>query len=168
MFCELVMVYCQRAKFKLKRFSEFLLGTLKIFIHCKATIIKSSTRECLQRYAIFQIVELFHKLRVLLFVEPGVPLYLTGNPNEEDFSRLVLQWQPPRDLNGDIQKYRIHYSRNASDHKWKYVDVNGTELRKEISGLKAGTTYYFKMQARTKKGWGVISTVMKIATLSGN
>lgn len=98
--------------------------------------------------------------------KPGVPLYLTGNPNEEDFSRLALQWQPPRDLNGGILKYRIYYSRNASDHKWKYVDVNGTELTKEISGLKAGTTYYFKIQARTKKGWGVFSRVMKIATLS--
>ena len=93
---------------------------------------------------------LFHKVGVLLLVEPGVPLYLTGNPNEEDFSRLALQWQPPRELNGDILKYRIYYSRYASDHKWKYVDVNGMELRKEITGLKAGTTYYFKIQARTK------------------
>lgn len=100
--------------------------------------------------------------------KPGVPIYLTGNPNEEDFTRLTLQWQPPQELNGHILEYRIYYTKNvnASDGKWKSVDVIEHKLTKEISGLQSGTTYYFKMQARTKKGWGPLSKVTKIATLS--
>ena len=39
-------------------------------------------------------------------------------------------------------------------------------LTKEISGLKPGTLYYFKMQARTKKGWGPLSNKEGAATLS--
>ena len=90
---------------------------------------------------------------------------LTGNPNEQNFTRLTLHWQPPLDPNGDILRYRIYYSANpnASINDWKYVFADGLKWTKEISGLQPGVTYYFKMQARTKKGWGPLSRKKKIS-----
>ena len=92
---------------------------------------------------------------------------LTGNPNEQDLSRLTLQWQPPLEHTGHILAYRIYYSINASasHEKWRSVEVDGSSLTKEISGLKPGTAYYFKMQARTKKGWGPMTSKKKVSTL---
>ena len=90
---------------------------------------------------------------------------LTGNPNEQNFTRLTLHWQPPLQPNGDILRYRIYYSTNAnaSLDGWKSVFADGLKLTKEISGLQPGATYYFRMQARTKKGWGPLSRKKKIS-----
>ena len=111
-------------------------------------------------------------LTVSLFLslkEPGPPMDLTGDPNEENFTRLSLHWQPPLELNGNILKYRIYYSTNvnASFKTWKSVEAEGSKLTKQITGLKPGTTYYFKMQAKTKKGWGPLSNTKGVATLTG-
>ncbi|KAM7446448.1 putative aminophospholipid-translocase [Porites harrisoni] len=102
--------------------------------------------------------------------KPGPPMHLTGNPNETNFTRLTLNWQPPRALNGPVLEYRIFYSKNSSapDEKWKSVKADGSSLTKEISGLKPGTAYFFKMQARTKKGWGPMSSPKKFSTLSSS
>ena len=95
-------------------------------------------------------------------------MHLTGNPNEKDLTRLTLNWQPPRALNGRLLEYRIFYSTNSSapDEKWEFVTADGSSLTKEISGLKPGTAYFFKMQARTKKGWGPMSSPKNFSTLS--
>ena len=93
-------------------------------------------------------------------------MHLTGNPNETNFTRLTLNWQPPRALNGPVLEYRIFYSTNSSAVQWKSVKADGSSLTKEISGLKPGTAYFFKMQARTKKGWGPMSSPKKFSTLS--
>ena len=93
-------------------------------------------------------------------------MHLTGNPNETNFTCLTLNWQPPRALNGPVLEYRIFYSTNSSAVQWKSVKADGSSLTKEISGLKPGTAYFFKMQARTKKGWGPMSSPKKFSTLS--
>ena len=93
-------------------------------------------------------------------------MHLTGNPNETDLTRLRLNWQPPRPSNGPVLEYRIFYTTNSSAVQWKSVKADGSSLTKEISGLKPGTAYFFKMQARTKKGWGPMSSPKKFSTLS--
>ena len=95
-------------------------------------------------------------------------MHLTGNPHETDLTRLTLNWQPPHALNGALLEYRIFYSSNSSapDEKWKFVKADGSSLTKEISGLKPGTAYFFKMKARTKKGWGPMSSPKNFSTLS--
>ncbi|KAL9985599.1 hypothetical protein ACROYT_G008021 [Oculina patagonica] len=101
--------------------------------------------------------------------KPGPPMDLTGNPDEVDFTRLSLHWQPPLELNGHILKYRIYYSTNvnASLKTWKVVEAEGSKLTKQISSLTPGTIYYFQMQAKTKKGWGPLAIIKKpVATLT--
>jgi len=95
---------------------------------------------------------------------------LTGNPDEKDFTRLSLHWQPPLELNGHIVKYRIYYSTNvnASLKTWQAVEAEGSKLTKQINGLKPGTAYYFQMQAKTTKGWGPMSEKEEVSTLTGN
>ena len=94
---------------------------------------------------------------------------LTGDPDEEDFTKLSLHWQPPLELNGHILKYRIYYSTNvnASVKTWDAVEAEGSKLTKQISSLEPGTTYYFRMQAKTKKGWGPLSKTEEASTLTG-
>ena len=101
--------------------------------------------------------------------EPGAPRDITDNPHDKNVTRLTLQWQPPLEPNGVILEYRIYYSTNvnASEDKWQNVTTGGVVMTKEILSLQPETTYYFKMQARTKKGWGPMSTIEKIATLPG-
>lgn len=101
--------------------------------------------------------------------EPGAPRDLTDNPHDKNVAVLTLQWQPPLEPNGVIREYRIYYSTNAnaSTDKWQNLTADGEVMTKEISGLQPETTYYFKMQARTKKGWGPMSKTKKIDTLPG-
>lgn len=100
--------------------------------------------------------------------KPGPPTDLTGSPDEKNFTQMALQWQPPREPNGNITKYRIYYTTdpNIPVQDWKYVEADGSKLTKEITGLKPGTTYYFEMQARTRKGWGRHSKRQNASTLS--
>lgn len=96
---------------------------------------------------------------------------MTGDPDEKDFTRLSLHWQPPLELNfGHIVKYRIYYSTNvnASLKTWQVVEAEGSKLTKQITGLKPGTAYYFQMQAKTTKGWGPMSEKEEVSTLTGN
>lgn len=95
---------------------------------------------------------------------------MTGDPDEKDFTRLSLHWQPPLELNGHIVKYRIYYSTNvnASLKTWQAVEAEGSKLTKQITGLKPGTAYYFQMQAKTTKGWGPMSEKEEVSTLTGN
>lgn len=109
-----------------------------------------------------------HFVVVLVPLEPGPPTDLTGNPDEENFTQLTLHWQPPKELNGNITKYRIFYSidPNTPVKDWKSVLVDGSKLTEKFTGLEPGTTYYFEMQARTKKGWGRHSKRKEAATLT--
>ena len=93
---------------------------------------------------------------------------MTGSPDEKNFTQMALQWQPPREPNGNITKYRIYYTTdpNIPVKDWKSVEADGSKLTKEITGLKQGTTYYFEMQARTRKGWGRHSKRQNASTLS--
>ena len=81
-----------------------------------------------------------------------------------------MHWQPPLELNGHIVKYRIYYSTNASVplKAWQVVDAEGSKLTKQITGLKPGTAYYFQMQAKTVKGWGPMSEMEQVSTLTGD
>lgn len=100
--------------------------------------------------------------------KPGPPTDLTGNPDEENSTQLTLHWQPPKEPNGNITKYRIFYSTdpNTPVKDWKSVLVDGSKLTEKFTGLEPGTTYYFEMQARTKKGWGRHSKRKEAATLT--
>ena len=97
---------------------------------------------------------------------PGPPVDLTGSPDENDFSTLQLHWQVPEVTNGPIREYKIYYStdKNAPLKEWGSKEVPGSQMVATITSLTHKTRYYFKMKARTKRGWGKLSAVKEILT----
>ncbi|XP_046562844.1 LOW QUALITY PROTEIN: neogenin-like [Haliotis rubra] len=82
------------------------------------------------------------------------PVAVEGNP-----LAVTLNWQPPQKPNGLITGYLIFYTTdsNQADRDWVLEGVVGDKLSTVISDLTPDTTYYFKVQARNRKGYGPMS-----------
>ncbi|XP_071098730.1 neogenin-like isoform X2 [Haliotis cracherodii] len=82
------------------------------------------------------------------------PVAVEGNPLS-----VTLNWQPPQKPNGLITGYLIFYTTdsNQADRDWVLEGVVGDRLSTVISDLTPDTTYYFKVQARNRKGYGPMS-----------
>ena len=66
--------------------------------------------------------------------------------------------------------YLIFYTTDAQqeDRDWVVEGVvGGDKLSTVINKLTPDTTYYFKVQARNRKGYGPMSRVVKYRTLPG-
>ncbi|KJH53367.1 fibronectin type III domain protein [Dictyocaulus viviparus] len=81
---------------------------------------------------------------------------VSGDPNA-----VLLNWQPPKYSNGDIEEYIIYYTDRVmlADRDWTAHFIQGDKLSCEIRNLLPKTTYYFKMQARNEKGLGPLSKI---------
>ncbi|KAL3885049.1 hypothetical protein ACJMK2_025148 [Sinanodonta woodiana] len=98
---------------------------------------------------------------------PGsTPRDLTPVPVEGDPLSVTLNWQPPQKPNGLITGYLVFYTIDSSldDRNWVMEGVLGDKLSKTIRDLTQDTTYYFKVQARNKMGYGPISTTVYYKT----
>ncbi|XP_055359965.1 receptor-type tyrosine-protein phosphatase F isoform X7 [Betta splendens] len=65
----------------------------------------------------------------------------------------LIQWQPPKDMVGELMGYQLQYKRTDEDA------FNSRELRKTddhftVTGLHKGATYVFRLSARNRAGIG--------------
>ncbi|XP_033624350.1 neogenin-like isoform X11 [Asterias rubens] len=98
---------------------------------------------------------------------PGSPpRSLTVVRVENSSTALGLNWQPPKNPNGQITGYTIYYSTTNSNDKeeWIMDYITGEDLTRTIHGLTSDTMYYFKIQSHTSRGEGPISDVVSAST----
>ncbi|KZS13597.1 Neogenin [Daphnia magna] len=94
------------------------------------------------------------------------PRDLTVVPVEENPSAINLNWQPPKQPNGQITGYVIFYTTDSSqrDRDWVVEGVVGDKMTTTIKGLTPDTTYFIKIQARNNKGYGPFSSIIQFRT----
>ena len=86
-----------------------------------------------------------------------------GNP-----SNVRLQWQPPKQPNGQVNGYVIFYTtdESKSDRDWSIHPLLGDKMNAVLTNLLPDTNYYFKIQARNEKGTGPLSPSVSFRTAS--
>ncbi|VDK77158.1 unnamed protein product [Litomosoides sigmodontis] len=84
-------------------------------------------------------------------------------PDAGDPQTLILNWQPPKYANGDIEEYVVYYAdrSNAPDKDWIRDGVKGDHLSIRLTNLLPRQTYFFKVQARNIKGYGPLSPTLQ-------
>ncbi|GAB6031907.1 hypothetical protein CHUAL_010299 [Chamberlinius hualienensis] len=94
------------------------------------------------------------------------PRDLTAVVVENNPSSVILNWQPPKQPNGQVIGYMIFYSTdiNHREKDWAFEEVVGDKMTKSINGLTLNTTYYFKIQAKNSKGYSPQSQIMTFRT----
>ena len=94
------------------------------------------------------------------------PRDLTVVPVEENSAAINLNWQPPKQPNGQITGYVIFYTTDSSqrDRDWVVEGVVGDKMTTTIKGLTPDTSYFIKIQARNNKGYGPFSNVISFRT----
>lgn len=100
----------------------------------------------------------------------SAPRDLTVVPSANDDPSIIrLNWQPPKEPNGQITGYLIffHTDNKARERDWQVEGVVGDKLTATIKGLQPDTQYFFKIQARNSKGYGPISNEIPFTTLPG-
>ena len=94
------------------------------------------------------------------------PRDLTVVPVEENPSAINLNWQPPKQPNGQITGYVIFYTTDSTqrDRDWVVEGVVGDKMTTTIKGLTPDTSYFIKIQARNSKGYGPFSNMIAFRT----
>ncbi|EJD75220.1 immunoglobulin I-set domain-containing protein [Loa loa] len=84
-------------------------------------------------------------------------------PTDGDPQTLILNWQPPKYANGDIEEYLVYYAdrSDAPDKDWVLDGVKGDHLSIKLTNLLPRQTYFFKVQARNIKGYGPLSPTLQ-------
>uniref|UniRef100_A0A158PQE6 Neogenin-like protein n=1 Tax=Brugia pahangi TaxID=6280 RepID=A0A158PQE6_BRUPA len=77
-------------------------------------------------------------------------------PTDGDQQTLILNWQPPKYANGDIEDRS-----DAPDKDWILDGVKGDHLSIKLTNLLPRQTYFFKVQARNIKGYGPLSPTLQ-------
>ncbi|XP_046583259.1 neogenin-like [Haliotis rubra] len=79
---------------------------------------------------------------------------------------IAINWQPPTQANGVITGYTILYATNKTwdNRDWTVMQVQGEDLSTSLNSVKPEQTYYFKVQARNRKGYGPFSNVVAFTT----
>ncbi|XP_063985766.1 neogenin isoform X2 [Diachasmimorpha longicaudata] len=98
------------------------------------------------------------------------PRDLVVQGSEDRPSSVILKWQPPKQPNGQIIGYILSYSTDNTkrDRDWLVEGIVGNRTEYVVKGLRPGTSYYFKMQARNLKGYGPFSSTVMFKTLPSN
>lgn len=73
---------------------------------------------------------------------------------------VLLSWEPPRQINGNLTGYKIFYEDKAKPFKFIYTDrydnVTSNRTRLILSHLKHNTAYRISIAARTDIGLGSV------------
>jgi neogenin len=93
-------------------------------------------------------------------------LTVTSAPSGDGSTGLMLNWQPPKLPNGKIIGYIIYYTVDETSplSHWAIDGVSGDKLSSSIFNLVPDTTYYFRIQARNRKGNGPHSSTIAYKT----
>ncbi|GAU92905.1 hypothetical protein RvY_04923-2 [Ramazzottius varieornatus] len=94
------------------------------------------------------------------------PRDLTVMPMQSNPTSVIVNYFQPDQPNGLITGYVIFFTSDNSqnDRDWAVEGVVGDKLTTVIRGLTPNTKYYFKIQARTSKGYGPLSPVVSYTT----
>ncbi|XP_062709331.1 neogenin isoform X2 [Aedes albopictus] len=94
------------------------------------------------------------------------PRDLTVSYDDRNPLTAILQWQPPKHSNSPINGYVVLYTTdpNKRDREWNAEAVVGDKTSAEITNLEPHTTYYFKVQTRNSKGYGLFSAMVSQTT----
>ncbi|AWY04857.1 minor tail protein [Microbacterium phage Floof] len=101
---------------------------------------------------------------------PGAPL-ITGSvngiplgPQDVKASSCMVRFSGTTDGGSAITGWEIQYAENAAfTDNPKTIASNGQTT---ITGLKAGTTYYFRARGRNGVGWGAYSVTVSARTIA--
>ncbi|XP_038066673.1 tyrosine-protein kinase receptor Tie-1-like [Patiria miniata] len=84
----------------------------------------------------------------------------------EDNASVILSWSEPDPPNGRITHYNVRYWRSG-DMGTMQTDTNVMGLMHRVTGLAAGVTYQFQVQAVTSAGPGSWSDPIEATTATG-
>ncbi|TKR57636.1 hypothetical protein L596_030312 [Steinernema carpocapsae] len=75
-----------------------------------------------------------------------------------------MTWQPPIISNGDITAYIIYYTTSESSQlaDWHKILLAGNENNVTIPVKHERTDYFFRVQAATEQGPGIISQPIRV------
>ena len=83
----------------------------------------------------------------LLFSAPTVPRNL--NATNQSATEILVQWDPPKPANGDIDSYIIKYYRVTVPDDRNETNVSGSDTEVLIENLIPFTAYTFLVSAVT-------------------
>ncbi|XP_064477479.1 tyrosine-protein phosphatase Lar-like isoform X1 [Ornithodoros turicata] len=83
-------------------------------------------------------------------------------------STVVVQWDPPKEPNGPVMGYTVHYTTqpNIPLHSWNAQTVDNNQLT-TISNLSPQTIYTIRVRAFTSRGSGPFSSPVQVKTQQG-
>ncbi|XP_058490431.1 receptor-type tyrosine-protein phosphatase F isoform X8 [Solea solea] len=65
----------------------------------------------------------------------------------------LIQWQPPKDMVGELMGYRLQYKR-TEEELFTTRELKRTDDHYTVTGLHKGATYLFRISARNRAGIG--------------
>ncbi|XP_077379782.1 receptor-type tyrosine-protein phosphatase F isoform X10 [Festucalex cinctus] len=65
----------------------------------------------------------------------------------------LIQWQPPKDMVGELMGYQLQYKR-TDDDTYTSRELRSTDDHYTVTGLHKGATYIFRLSARNRAGVG--------------
>ncbi|XP_057713543.1 receptor-type tyrosine-protein phosphatase F-like isoform X8 [Corythoichthys intestinalis] len=65
----------------------------------------------------------------------------------------LIQWQPPKDMVGELMGYQLQYKR-TDDDTFTSRELRSTDDHYTVTGLHKGATYIFRLSARNRAGVG--------------
>ncbi|XP_039590549.1 protein tyrosine phosphatase receptor type Fa isoform X12 [Polypterus senegalus] len=81
---------------------------------------------------------------------PGKPVMIIS---ATALNTALIQWQPPKEMIGELTGYRLQYKRLEED-KYQVIDLRKTDDHYTVTGLHKGVTYNFKLSAKNRAGIG--------------
>ncbi|XP_077498926.1 tyrosine-protein phosphatase Lar isoform X3 [Amblyomma americanum] len=83
-------------------------------------------------------------------------------------STVVVQWDPPKEPNGQVMGYNVYYTTQPSipTQSWSAQTVDNNQLT-TISNLTPQTIYTIRVQAFTSRGPGPFSSPVQVKTQQG-
>ncbi|KAF8795429.1 Tyrosine-protein phosphatase Lar like protein [Argiope bruennichi] len=99
--------------------------------------------------------------------EPGsAPRNVQATPLST--STVVVQWDPPKEPNGQVTGYKVYYTLNphSPTQTWMSQIVDNNQLT-TISDLKTHAIYTMRVQAFTSRGPGPLSAPIQVKTQLG-
>ncbi|XP_054706437.1 tyrosine-protein phosphatase Lar-like isoform X2 [Uloborus diversus] len=99
--------------------------------------------------------------------EPGsAPRNVQATPLSS--STVVIQWDPPKEPNGQVTGYRVYYTTtpNLPTQAWQSQIVDNNQLT-TISNLQTHAIYTIRVQAFTSRGPGPMSPPIRMKTKQG-
>ncbi|XP_072296848.1 receptor-type tyrosine-protein phosphatase F-like isoform X5 [Eucyclogobius newberryi] len=81
---------------------------------------------------------------------PGKPTMMISTTME---NTALIQWQPPKEMVGELMGYQLQYKRTDDEH-FTSRELRGKDVHYTVTGLHKGANYIFRLSARNRAGIG--------------